>query len=314
MPSSVHMLDLLKTKGKDGVLNLIDAVGLAAPEVGALHTETVAGIDYDVTLITEYPRPAFRRLNSGVSAAKARWGTRKAQCMILDERIEIDKAAEAKHAKGASYLQALLAGASLSGTLLTMGTQTIYGTTGADALGFPGLNQMVAADMTVDATGTSANAGTSVYIVMSNPMGVHYILGEDGKFDLQPFYDGEGEDANGKKFPASISYLNCRPGLSNNSPFSVARIKNITAQAGKGLTDTLISQALEKFPTMIQPTHILMNRIARGMLQRSRTVVLNGGGGKKVDGGEGNIAPIPTEAFGIPIVCTDSIVSTEAIA
>lgn len=312
--SSVTLLDLAKLKnGSDGVLHLIDGVGKSAPEVLALPADTIKGTDYDVTIVTAYPETGFRKLNKGVAASKASFETRKAQCHILDTRIEVDKAAARMHDKGPDALMAKYSKLTMKSSLLTIGSQTFYGTA-LDGSGFPGLSQMVTAGMTVDATGSTADSATSVYLIFGGEFGVQYVFGEDSTFELQPFVDGEGEDSDGRKFPAHISYLNCRPGLSCASPFAVGRIKNITAQTGKGLTDSLLSQIIEKFPTDTFPTHVLMNRTARGQLQRSRSVVLNGGGSGKPKGSDENVAPIPTEAFGIPIICTDSLVSTEAIA
>lgn len=312
--SSVTLLDLLKLKsGSDGVLHMADAVGAAAPEVLALPSTTIKGTSYDVTMVTAYPTVAFRKANAGVAASGASFETRKAQCYILDTRLEVDKAVARAHDKGPDALMALYSTLGFKSALIAMGKQTIYGEA-TDGSGFPGLSQMVTAGMTVDATGSTSASGSSVYLVFAGEFGVQYIYGEGTTFELQPFYDGEGADATGAKFPAHISYLNARPGLSCASPYAVGKIKNICAASGKTLTDSLLAQALEKFPTDVFPTHILMNRTRRGELQRQRTITLNGNGKKGDIGGDaGNIAPIPTEAFGIPIICTDSITNTEAI-
>jgi hypothetical protein len=312
--SSVTLLDLLKLKsGSDGVLHLADAVGQAAPEVMALPSTTIKGTSYDVTLVTAYPTASFRKANAGVTASGASFETRKAQCFILDTRIEVDKAVARAHDKGPDALMALYSALSFKSALLAVGKQTIYGEA-TDGSGFPGLSQMVTTGMTVDATGATANAGSSVYFLFGGEFGVQYVYGEGSTFELQPFYDGEGSDAAGKKFPAHISYLNSRPGLSCASPYAVGKIKNLCSATGKGLTDSLCAQLLEKFPTDVFPTAVLMNRARRGELQRSRTVTLQGNGkAGSVGSQDGNIAPIPTEVFGIPIICTDSILNTEAI-
>jgi hypothetical protein len=315
MPS-VTLLDLAKLKsGSDGVLHLVHAVGKAAPEVLALPAKTIKGTSYDVTLVTKYPTVGFRKGNQGMASTRGEFETRKAECFILDARIEVDKAMARAHDKGPDALMALMSSITAKGAILGMGSQTIYGTA-LDGSGFPGLQEMATAAMTLDATGSTANAGSSVYFVFGDEdFGVSYVYGEDTTFELQPFFDGEGVDADGKKFPAHISYLNARPGLSNASPFAVGRIKNLTAQTGKGLSDSLGYQLLEKFPTDVQPNFVLMNRAQRGILQRSRTVTLQGDGKRGSTGSqEGTIAPVPTELCGIPIICTDSILSTEAIA
>ena len=313
MPS-VTLLDLLKLRcGSDGLLHLADAVGLAAPEVMLLPSTTIKGTQYDVTLVNSYPATAFRKANAGVVASAATYETRKAECFILDTRIEVDKAVASSHDKGPDALMALYSALAFKSALLTVGKQTIYGTV-QDGSGFPGLAQMVTAAMTVDATGTTATTGSSCYFVYAGEMGLQYVWGQDTTFELQPFYDGEGVDAASNKFPAFISYLNARPGLSNASPFSVGRIKNLTADANKGMSDSLASQLLEKFPIGGFPTHCLMSRRTRAQLQRSRTVTLQGDGKRGSVGSDaGNIAPLPTEVFGIPIICTDSIVNIEAI-
>jgi len=57
-----------------------------------------------------------------------------------------------------------------------------------------------------------------------------------------------------------------------------------------------------------------MNRRSTYQLQASRTVVLNVGPTAKASGAMEIVAPYPTSAFGIPIVVTDNIVSTETLA
>ena len=314
MPS-VSLLDLMKLRnGSDGLLHLVEAIGKSAPEVLALPSDTIKGTSYDTTIVTELPSVGFRKLNQGVSASSAKFETRKAECYILDTRIEVDKAAAASHDKGPDDLMARYSRLVGKSSILTLGKQTIYGLSN-DAVGFPGLQEMVASTMVVDATGSTADTGSSAYFIFGGEFGVQYVYGMGTTFDLQPFVDGEGEDADGKKFQAWVSYLNARVGLANSSPFSVGRIKNLTADSGKGLTDSLLSQALEKFPTDSFPTHILMNRRSRGQLQRARTVTMMGNGKTGSVGSQsGIIAPLPTEFEGIPIICTDSILSTEAIA
>ena len=63
-----------------------------------------------------------------------------------------------------------------------------------------------------------------------------------------------------------------------------------------------------------------MTRRSRRQLQQSRSVVLSSGvpqNGGPIPGdttGRAVSAPIPTEACGIPIVCTDSLTNTETLS
>jgi len=94
------------------------------------------------------------------------------------------------------------------------------------------------------------------------------------------------------------------PGLQIGNKYAVGRIKKITTDSGKTLTDALIAQLLEKFPVGFRPDYLFMNRRSLRQLQSSRTAT----------NPTGAPAPFPSESFGIPIVVTDSIVSTETLA
>jgi hypothetical protein len=102
-------------------------------------------------------------------------------------------------------------------------------------------------------------------------------------------------------------------GIQVGSLQSIVRIKKLTEDSGKGLTDSLIAQALALFPVGKTPNLILVNRRSRRQLQLSRSVTIQTSGNSRAGGAVANIADVPTEAFGIPISCTDAILSTEAL-
>ena len=82
---------------------------------------------------------------------------------------------------------------------------------------------------------------------------------------------------------------------------STVRLANLDAVAT--LSDDLLSDAIAKFPAGKAPSYLVMNRQSLKQLQQSRTAT----------NPTGAPAPFPTEAYGIPIIATDSITSTEAI-
>lgn len=314
--ASVTTLDLAKLRNSaDGGFHLIDGVGKDAPEVALFPASVIAGTDYDVTLVTSYPTVGFRKLNQGMTPSKATFETRKYQAMIIDALVTVDRAAANGHDKGVAHLQSVYSMLTAKGAMLAMGSQMFYGTE-ADANGFIGFKKHTTDNgLVIDATGSTADTGSSIYLVYAaNDVGVELIWGGDNVLALSDFVEGQGLDAEGKQFPAYLANLCARPGLAVPNPNAISRIKNLTTQTGKGATDTLISQALELHPTGATPTMIFMNRRSRAQLQRSRTVTLQGNGKGGTGSQEGNTAPIPTEAFGIPIICTDSILNTEAIA
>jgi hypothetical protein len=60
---------------------------------------------------------------------------------------------------------------------------------------------------------------------------------------------------------------------------------------------------MQIFPASRGPNYVVMNRRSLGQLQRSRTAT----------NPTGAPAPFPQEAFGVPIVVTDQINSTETL-
>lgn len=190
--------------------------------------------------------------------------------------------------------------------------QIWYGTgTGGDSVGFAGLGDNTGYNhkddtMVVDATGTTATTGSSVwlYCVKPDDSGVQVVGGNDGNIEVEdPVIQRVAGSATGTLpmfYTAASGYL----GFQIGSAYDVARICNLTADSGKGLTDALISQAIEKIPAHNRPfLRIAMNRRSQAQLQQSRTATNS----------TGTPAPFPQESFGVPIVVTDSILSTEAL-
>jgi hypothetical protein len=88
-----------------------------------------------------------------------------------------------------------------------------------------------------------------------------------------------------------------------SNPLALGRIKKLTADTGKGLTDILLAQLYGKFKAALTPDAFVMSKRSLMQLQSSRTTY----------NPLGLPAPIPGEAFGIPIIVTDSILNTEAL-
>jgi hypothetical protein len=170
--------------------------------------------------------------------------------------------------------------------------------------------------MVVDAGGTTATTGSSCWLVRFGPQAVGWIWGNGGQLKLSdPRVESVVDSADStKKFDAYVQTLFARPGLMINSTQSIARIKKLTADSGKGLTDALIAEALSKFPVGRGPTHIFCSRRSAMQLQKSRTVTIMAGAGGKPGGGTEAVAPLPDSAFGIPLLVTDALLNTEALS
>lgn len=198
--------------------------------------------------------------------------------------------------------------------LFVVEKQIWYGDqTPGDTAGFAGLaddplyNASDAANV-VNAGGTTANTGSSVWLIRASGDYRHAaaVVGRNqngATFDVKDTTVQKVQDGDGKWYDAYSTPVTGWVGAQFGTKYSAVRIANLTADAGKGLTDDLIAQALAKFPANEGPTFLAMNRRSLLQLQQSRTAT----------NPTGAPAPFPTEAHGVPIQLTDSILSTEAL-
>lgn len=307
------LLDLAKLTGSDKSVGLIEAVTTVAPEVDRLPARTISGLSYKTSLRTAYPGGSFRAFNAGVTPTKSTFEQKVVECYPYQLRVVVDKQLADGHEDGAAGLQAIESVGAMEGGKIDIGAQIIYGT-GADASGFPGLAQGVdLASMGVDATGSTAGGATSLWAVKLGEQHVNLVFGGGGVLDLSDFRVETAYDSNDAGFVAYVAEITANVGLQIVNPNSIGRIYNLTAQTGKGLTDALIADLIAKNGWKGMPDLFITSRVGNRMLQRSRTVVIQTSGSNKATGGVENTAPWPTEAFGIPILVSDSVRANEAI-
>lgn len=311
------MLDLAKINGSDMELGLIEENLLAAPEMQVLPARTISGTSFRSLIRTALPTTGFRRPGEGVTVSKSTYDNKVHETFYFDGQMQLDKSIVDGAEQGDGYMQTIEAAGVVRSAMLALGKQVWYGNTVGgigDAKGFPGASQFVDAAHTIDATGSSANAATSVYFLVADPKFFNLIFGKNKVLTVGEWRKQTVFDANGKSSTGWVNSAEGWIGTEFVNIHSVVRIKNITAQAGKTLTDALLAQAEALFPVGVKATHIFMNRAARAQLQASRTVSLFGQGSQRPSGGQGTVAPLPTSYNDIPIIATDSIVSTEAIS
>lgn len=303
MPTLVTptLLDIAKMTGNDAAVALVEEVILEVPELRVLGARTIPGTQFKTLVRTALPTVGFRSGNEGAVQGKSAYSQRMVECFILNPRWNADKAIADAHPDGAEALIAMEGVGITAASAIAVASQMYYG---GDAKGFPGLTNYVDSSLVVDATGSTANTGSSVWAIKSSPMDVQLVVGGDGQFDLSDVRVGDVLDTNGNPYTAYIQELLTWIGLQSLSKWSVGRIKNLTAQAGKGLTDSLMADLLGSFPVGKRPDAFFMSRRSLTQLQKSRTAT----------NATGAPAPIPTEYEGIPIYATEAIVNTEAIA
>jgi len=298
------LLDIAAANGSDAVVGLIDEASKAHPELTVGAARTIRGVHYKTRVRTALPSVGFRNANEGVAATKPTYENRLVECYILNPRWECDKAVADSYEDGAEAYIAEDGVAMLEAAMQALASQFYYGT-GSDAKGFPGLLAAYdTANMVVDAGGTTADTGSSVWAVRFGPREVTWVYGNDGDLALSDVTEERVTDGSGNPFTAYCQEILARPGLQVASVYSIGRIKKLTEDSGKGLTDDLISTLLSKLPVGKRPDVLFMTRRSLRQLQQSRTAT----------NATGAPAPIPDESFGVPIRVTDAIVDTEALA
>jgi len=306
------LLDIAVANGSDSVVGLVEEAAQAHPEITLGFARTIRGLNYRTLVRTAVPHGSgFRDANEGVVASKGTYENRLVETFIFNPRWECDKAVADVDEDGAEAYIALEAGGIMDGAFQDLCQQFYYGRDASfgNAKGFPGLLAAYdATNMVVSAGGTTDAVNTSVWLVRFGPRQVGWVWGNGGELAMDdPRIESIIPDPAGAptaRMTAYVQELLARPGLQVSSLLSAVRIKLVNAtDAGKGLTDDLISSALALFPAGTSPDIILMNRRSRRQLQQSRVAV----------NPTGAPAPVPSEAFNVPIGVTDAIVNTETL-
>lgn len=305
------LLDIAKANGSDALVGLLDETASVHPEVIEIPSRTIKGLNYKTLVRTALGRTtgSFRDANDGSDAIKSIYENRQIDTYVMEPRWECDKAVADTYEEGADAYIALEAGGILEGEMQGLAKQFYYGTSN-HAKGFPGL--LAAYDTTnmcVDAGGTTDDVATSVWLVRLGLRDVTWVWGNNGQMQLSDVRVETITGANSKKLDGYVQTMLARPGLQVLSKQSICRIKKITTDSQKGLTDVLISTALAKFPAGRGPNVAFMTQRSLAQLQASRTATSP----------TGAPAPFPTSITGIdgqmiPIRVTDAIRNTEKLA
>lgn len=311
------LLDIQKLNGNDEAVGLIEENIKFAPEIGLMPMRTIRGTSYKTGVRIGLPSTGFRSANDGFTPSKSTFADRLIEAFIFGGAVEADKAVADAYEDGAAAWQMIEANGVAQSAMQNLGKQ-VFGGVSIDGKGFPGLKAATpfgdtteASDaLTVDAGGTTANTASSVYAVQFGVQGVTLIGGNNSAFELGDWRI-QNILKNSKTMEAYVANLTSWIGMQVGNENAVRRIANLTADAGKGLTDALLAKLFATFPTGFVPDAIMMNRRSRSQLQVSRAVTLFGTGKNRPD--QSAIAPLPTEYDGVPFIVTDSIPNTDAI-
>lgn len=298
------LLDIAIQNGSDAVAGLIDESTKAHPEIKIGFARTIKGLFYKTLVRRANPTVGFRSANNGTVVSKGVYENRRYECFIMNPRWECDKVVADSDEDGAPVYIANEASGMMEGAMQTLASQFYYGT-GNDVLGFAGLLAAYdSTNMVIDAAGTTDATASSVWAVKFGPKDVAWLYGNNGSLNMSEVTEQRILGVDGNPLTAYVQEMVARPGLQVANIRNLGRIKKLTNDSGKGLTDTLLSELLALFQVGAIPDCFLMTRRSLDQLRRSRTAT----------NPTGSPAPIPTEAFGIPIWPTDAITNTETLA
>jgi len=285
-------------------------VRAAAPVIASLPAIPASnGVVHKQSVMTALPVTGFRSENAGRDFDHSVDRIDTVDLKILDWSWAVDKAVadSSRFAGGKEQYIAREGLRHVKSAMFNLENQWINGT-GFNAAGFNGLADLatldgLSDDMVVDAGGTTASTGSSVYLIRRNSAECGLVYHGDGAVQLGETQIQNFTDGSGKNYPAYYtSGCGWYAGFFG-SLYSVVRIANLTADAGKGLTDDLIFQALERFPAGHSPDMMIMNRRSQFQLRSSRTAT----------NATGAPAPLVDSAAGVPILTTDAITSVETL-
>lgn len=309
------LLDIAKANGVEQVIN---EASRANPELTVIPSFPLTGIFVKSVVYTggSNSTGSFRKANAGTVDITETSEERTFECFTAEPRIEEDVTVADRYEKGP---QAWLEGKSarvLKLEMLAWAQQMYYGS-GNNANGFPGLIQSYdATNMVVDAAGTTATTGSSVWFLRVAAAGdladdgVRWRFGNNGAMNFMPVgkYPSIDPADSTKKLIKYWTAFNAYPGFQVQSLLRVGRIKKLTADAGHTLTDALLNQMLAKFKVGYGPNLILMTLRSNQQLQASRTAT----------NPTGAQAPWPNSILGvdgqeIPIRVTEALTNTESL-
>jgi hypothetical protein len=306
MPNTyLNMLDLAKINGSDAVVGLIEENLNQAPEMRIFPARTISATSFKTLHRSGLPTTQFRNVNEGVNTSKSTYINKLVECFYLDAKLEMDVAAAQGDDQGEAHALTLEADGQTESAIQHLGKQVWYGVSN-DAKGFPGAQALVDSAYVLDAGGTTADTGSSVYGVRVGEKFGSMIFGKDTVLTMGEWYR-QRITRDSKELDAWLNSVQGWVGFQWVNKDSVCRLKDCTADSGKGCTDAKLAQLLSQLKWV--PDYWFMTRRERYHLQVSRTPTSNTSG----ESSQRPIAPLPVESNGIPIVVTDSLLNTEAL-
>jgi hypothetical protein len=319
------LLDLSARSGKN-ITSLIEGVLTVAPELRTFPMFPKSGITYSTLTRTELPSGDFRAVGGGTGLSKSAWQRDTGSMALFEAQMQVaeDIVIAARSENPDLVTEDILADEAIAyvkGSAIRIGSQMWYGTKISSA-GFAGLSTQVdTANNEVNAGGSAGADSCSAYLVYIddnpvNPQGVYTLLGNGGRMSMSDMWGKQQmptpSDAT-KYFTAFTNNFLAYLGFAVARKEAVYRVKNITT--ANPFTDAVAAALWAKVPIALKADKSkfrwFMNSIPQFTLQASRATVTIAPQGKGNVGAGGVFPDLPETCMDIPIVLTDSLISTE---
>lgn len=324
---------------------LFMAVRDEAPLFSAFDVRTTSGTSFLSLAITSLPSSSFANLGEGFTSSEGTLELREFDCSLIGGQIRAELISADlwnKNHTGTGYtwfdLQTML---KVKADVQNVERQIILGRTN-DAKGFPGAKELTPFSggvftmaetsaaynfqrSVLNVAGTTSDTASSAYSFVFGEMESQLILGNDSGGELITIGDIITQDLapdpvnNPTKLlrhevaqlqgfvGLSVSGFNQQiEGQSVPTQYSVRRAANITADAGKTMTDTVMDKLSRSHGTGRRPSLFAMSHRSGEQLAASRSataVNFNMGQSGDASRAQANIYPEPPENWrGIPIV------------
>lgn len=294
--------EVAKFNDSDLDIGILSEVLNNAPVLSALAAKSIAGVTYNYLKETAAPNVGFRSENAGRENSVGSYTKVGVDLKILDASYYLDIAVAEADERGASAALATQAVSHLRAAMFHAEKEIING---AETGGFGGFADQISAlsdAMCVNAGGSTADTGSSVYAVVSSPSEVSVVWGQSGEINVGDTVV-QKHDASTGSYPVYYTPISAYCGLQVGTDYSLGAIRNLTEDSSAKLTDDMIADLLSKFPSGVRPSMLVMNRRSLAQLRDSRVASHPTG------------APVnfPADSFGVPIVVSDGVISTEAL-
>jgi hypothetical protein len=251
---------------------VIDESVVQFPELSIFPATTMPGTVMEVTVFDTLPVAEFRNVNEGTDRKSVAFKTKVFSTAIIDHQLAVDKALVKSSKDQVRFLENITK--PHMAAVMAKIAQQLWNGTSANK-GFDGLYSQYAADSTheIDATGTTAK--TSVWLINLGSENCELVFGEGQGLTQREWTEETIYDANGKPFRGLSSSIFGRVGFRLTQKHSALRIKNLGTDTGKGLTDSLIYAAMQKFEEVnkVQPNAIFGTPRSFEQLRLSRSAV-----------------------------------------